>query len=90
MNCAVYYNTRQRVFIFITSSDSIDYLYGCYRSFNEIMGKFPLIITQAFKTHLGYYADDSNFILLNTYSISDGYDHNLKEILLSEYPELFI
>ena len=90
MNCSVYYNTRQRMFFFMTSSGSIDYLYGCFRSTNELLDKSPLIITQAFKTSLDHYANNPNCLLLGDYFIQDNYNHNLKETILSDYPELFI
>ena len=90
MNCAVYYNTRQGMFFFMTSSGSIDYLYGCFRSTNELLDESPLIITQAFRTNPDHYKDDPDFLFLGDYFIQDNYNHNLKETLLSEYPELFI
>ena len=90
MNCAVYYNTIQGMFFFMTPSGSIDYLYGCFRSTNELLNKSPLIITQAFRTNPDHYKDDPDFLFLDNYSIQDNYNHNLKETLLSEYPELFI
>lgn len=90
MTCSVYYNHKQRVFLFITSSDSIDYLYGCFRSANEIVTHPYLVITQAFRTNPNHYKDDPDFLFLGDYFIQDNYNHNLKETLLSEYPELFI
>lgn len=90
MNCAVYYNTKQYVFFFITSSGSIYHQYGCFRTTNELLGKSPLVITQAYKTSFDNYIDNPDFLFLGDYFISDGYNHNIKETLLSDYPELFI
>ena len=90
MNCLVYYNHKQHMFFFMTSSGSIYDLYGCYRPINELLDKSPLIITQAFKTSLDNYKNNPDFLFLGDYFIPNGYSHNLKETLLSEYPELFI
>ena len=91
MNCLVYYNHKQHMFLFMTSSDSIDCLYGCYRTTNEILDEeAPLIITQAFRANTDHFNDDLDFMFLGDYFIQDNYYHNLKETLLSEYPELFI
>jgi len=90
MNCIIFYHARQHTFFFLTQSDSLSYAYGCYRSANEIVTHPYLAITQAYRTTLDNYTDDPDFTYINQYFIKDGYDHNLKETLLSEYPELFI
>ena len=90
MNCAIYYNTRQSIFFFITSSGSIYDQYGCYRTTNELLSKSPLVITQAYRTNFDSYIDNPDFLFLGNYFISDGYNHNIKETLLLDYPELFI
>ena len=90
MNCIIFYHIRQHTFFFLTPSDSLSYMYGCYRSANEIVTHPYLVITQAYRTTLDNYTDDPDFTYINQYFIKDGYDHNLKETLLSDYPELFI
>lgn len=90
MNCIIFYHARQHTFFFLTTSDSLSYVYGCYRSANEVVTNTYLVITQAFRTVLDNYTNNPDFTYINQYFINDGYDHNLKETLLSEYPELFI
>ena len=90
MNCIIFYHARQHTFFFLTPSDSLSYMYGCYRSANEIVTHPYLVITQAFRTNPDNYNDDPVFLFLGDYFIQDNYNHNLKETLLSEYPELFI
>lgn len=90
MNCIIFYHARQHTFFFLTQSDSLSYAYGCYRSANEIVTNPYLVITQAYRTTLDNYTDDPDFLFLGNYFISDGYNHNIKETLLLDYPELFI
>ena len=91
MNCTVYYDTKRHIFFFLTSGGSIYDQYGCYRTTSDLLNnKYPLIITQSFITTLDNYKDNPDFLFLGDYFIPNGYNHNLKETLLSEYPELFI